>query len=95
MSSVVFVLRKRYAEYIMTMTHKNYKFLDIFEKRPDGSLSTKVPIEINGVGFAAGTLFVRGVLYGGIDFYMYETKEIAVETEEESESSVFRIVGFV
>ena len=56
---------------------KHYKFLDVFQERPDGSLSPKVIIEINGVTFGPGVVFQKGVSFGGVDFHLYKYVDIA------------------
>ncbi len=70
---------------------KRRKFLDIFQELPDGSLSPRVEVEINGVTFGPGMVFQKGVAFGGVDFYLYKYFDIAVE---EQSNSIFKIVGF-
>ncbi len=73
--------------------YKRLKFLDIFQEYPDGSLSPKMSIEVNGVIFNSGTIFQKGVVFGGIDFHLYKYKDIAVISEENSEGPL-KIFGF-
>jgi len=70
---------------------KHYKFLDVFQEGPDGSLSPKVRIEINGVSFGPGVVFQRGVSSGGVDFHLYKYVDIAAT--EQADGSLM-IVGF-
>lgn len=59
--------------------YRRYKFLDIFQENPDGSLSSKRPIEINGVSFGHGVSFGPGVAFGGVNFHQYKYLDIAAE----------------
>jgi len=70
-----------------------YKFLDIFEEFPDGSLSPKLAIEINGIKFTPGIRFQKGVAFGGIDFHLYKYRNIAI-ADQKNEDGSFKIVGF-
>lgn len=70
---------------------KRYKFLEIFQESPDGSLSPKVQIEVNGVSFGPGVAFQKGVVFGGVDFYLYKYIDIAAI---EQENGVLKIEGF-
>ena len=70
---------------------KRYKFLDIFQESPDGSLSPKIQIEVNGVSFGPGVAFQKGVAFGGVDFHLYKHIDIAAI---EQENGVLKIVGF-
>jgi len=56
-----------------------YKFLDVFTENPDGSLSPRVSILVNGITFNPGVSFGRGVSFGGIDFHQYKYFDIAGE----------------
>lgn len=67
-----------------------YKFLDIFQENPDGSLSPRVRINVNGVEFGPGVSFSRGVSFSGVDFYQYRNLDIAAEEQ----NGVFLIKGF-
>jgi len=82
----------------MDENYRRVEFNDVFEEKSDGSLSPKVPIEINGVSFSPGTTFSKGVIFGGIDFHLYKNRGIAIENsqtpEENTDSTVFHIVGF-
>ena len=70
---------------------KRDKFLDIFQELPDGSLSPKVQVEINGVTFSPGIVFQKGVAFGGVDFSLY--KYFDIETIHQ-QNGVLKIVGF-
>ena len=73
--------------------YKRYKFTDIFQELPDGSLSPKEPIEVNGTVFGPGTTFQKGVVYGGIDFHLFKYRDIAI-TSVENEEGPKKIYGF-
>jgi hypothetical protein len=75
------------------MPIKREKFLDLFDERPDGSLSPKKAIEINGVVFTPGAAFQKGVVYGGIDFHHFKYRDIAIEVKENEEGPL-KIAGF-
>ncbi len=75
------------------MTLKRFEFNYIFKELPSDSLELKVPIEVGGISYNAGTEFKKGVVYGGIDFHLYKNRAIAVDLEENSEGPL-KIVGF-
>jgi len=55
-----------------------YKFLDVFQENPDGSLTPKRKIYVNGITFGPGGVnFQKGVAFGGIDFHLYKYWDIA------------------
>jgi len=58
---------------------KRYKFLNIFQINPDGSLTPKVVIEVNGVTFGTGVSFGKGVSFGGVNFHDYKFLDMAIE----------------
>jgi len=45
---------------------KRFKFYDLFHELPNGSLTPKREIIINGISFGPGVLFTRGVSFGGV-----------------------------
>jgi hypothetical protein len=67
-----------------------YKFEDIFQKNPSGSLSPRKTLHVNGVTFGYGVSFNRGVAFGGIDFFNFEDKDI----EADEVNGVLNIKGF-
>jgi len=67
-----------------------YRFSDIFQENPDGSLSPRVRINVNGVEFGPGVSFSPGVSFGGIDFFRYKNLDIAAEVQ----NGVLIIRGF-
>ncbi len=67
------------------MEYTRYKFDDIFQELPDGSLTPKRPIEINGIMFGPGTFFQKGVVFGGIDFHLYKGRDIAIIKQPNSD----------
>lgn len=56
---------------------KRYGFYEIFRQNPDGSLTPKRPIFINGISFGPGVSFTRGVLFGGVNIFNFLGKDIA------------------
>lgn len=70
---------------------KRYKFLDIFQELPDGSLFPKIQVEINGITFGPGIVFQKGVAFGGIDFHLYKYLDIAAV---EQPNNPLKIIGF-
>jgi len=57
-----------------------FKFSDVFQENPDGSLTPKIRISVNGVSFGPGGMtFNKGVAFGGIDFHQYKNLDIAGE----------------
>lgn len=67
-----------------------FRFLDVFQENPDGSLTPKRLIAVNGITFGPGTSFQRGVAFGGIDFHLYKYRDILADEE----SGVLVIKGF-
>lgn len=68
-----------------------YEFFDVFQLNPDGSLSPRRPIRINGVTFNQGVSFGRGVLFGGINIFDYYGLPITGEEHD----GVLIIQGFI
>ncbi len=69
---------------------KRYKFFDIFQKNPDGALSPKRTISVNGIIFNPGVSFSPGVSFGGVDFHRFKYLDIAAEEQ----NSIVVIKGF-
>ena len=67
-----------------------YKFFDIFQENPDGSLSPKRAINVNGISFGPGVSFGQGVSFGGVDFHRFKYSDIAAEEQ----NGVLVIKGF-
>jgi hypothetical protein len=67
-----------------------YRFEEVFQRNPDGSLTPRRTIHINGVTFGYGVTFNRGVAFGGIDFFNFENKDI----EADEINGVLNIKGF-
>jgi hypothetical protein len=72
------------------MQQQRFKFLDVFQENPDGSLTPKRQIYVNGITFGPGTIFQKGVAFGGVDFHLYKYFDIA-GTEE---NNILKIEGF-
>jgi hypothetical protein len=75
------------------MAQKRFEFNDIFQQLSDESLELKKTIEVNKIIYPVGTKFKKGVIYGGIDFYLYKNRGIGVDLEENSEGPL-RVIGF-
>ncbi len=58
-----------------------YRFLDIFQENPDGSLSPKRVINVNGITFGPGVSFGQGVSFGGIDFHRFKYLDVAADEQ--------------
>ena len=56
-----------------------YHFLEIFQENPDGSLSPRRLISVNGITFSPGVSFGSGVSFGGVNFHEYRYMDIAGE----------------
>jgi len=69
---------------------QRYKFLDVFQENPDGSLTPKRQIFVNNISFGPGVTFQKGVAFGGIDFHLYKYFDIAGREE----NNVLIIQGF-
>lgn len=68
-----------------------YNFFDIFQENPNGSLSPKKVISVNGVRFSPSVSFGSGVSIGGIDFDRHRNQQI----QAEDVSGVLYIRGFL
>jgi hypothetical protein len=66
----------------MNMNVSRYKFIDVFQENPDGSLAPKRVISINGITFSPGIAFSPGVAFGGVDFHRYKYLDIVAEERE-------------
>ena len=58
---------------------QRYPFLDVFQENPDGTLNTRRPINVSGVGFGSDVKIGPGVAIGGIDFHKFKYRPIAAE----------------
>ena len=67
-----------------------YTFYEVFQKNPDGSLTPRRTIHINGVTFGYGVTFNKGVAFGGVDFFNFEGGDI----EANEENGILNILGF-
>lgn len=71
------------------MEYERFNFLDVFLEHPDGSLSPKFQIEVNGTKFGPGVLFQKGVSFGGVDFHLYKYRPIALVRNEDGGYKLF------
>jgi len=58
---------------------KQYHFKDIFKENPNGSLTLRKAISVNGVSFDPETSFDADTALGGVDFHQYKYLNIAAE----------------
>ena len=72
------------------MSVNRYNFWDIFENNPDGSLTAKQRLSINGVPIEPGFVLRSGVPAGGIDFNLYKDFDVAAEEVND----ILEIKGF-
>jgi len=56
-----------------------YLFSDIFQENPDGSLSPRRVVSVNGATFGQGVSFGPGASFGGVNFHEYRHMDIAGE----------------
>ena len=61
-----------------------YKFSDVFQVLPNGALTPKRQIHVNGITFGPGVSFGSGVSFGGVDFTQYQGKDIGAEEQNET-----------
>lgn len=74
----------------MDPDYKKYKFSEVFQESPDGSLMPIKPIQVNGVVFGPSVSFQKGIAFGGIDFHLYKNRDIAAKEE----GGILNFVGF-
>lgn len=67
-----------------------YRFDEVFQINPDGSLTPRRPIHVNGVTFGYGVTFNRGVAFGGVDFFNFINQAI----EADDTGGILNIRGF-
>ena len=66
-------------------------FSEVLTENPDGTLSPRRTISVNGVKFNENVTFAPGVAFGGIDFHKYKNLLIAGSVNE---NNVLVILGF-
>lgn len=69
---------------------QRFGFFEVFQQNPDGSLTPKISLHLNGITFGPGVSFSRGVVFGGIDFFQFFGKPIAGTME----NGVLIVKGF-
>lgn len=72
------------------MDFKPYNFFDVFAENPDGTLSPKRRISVNGISFGPEFAFSSGVAFGGIDFHKYKSQKIAGEEDQQNSALIIR-----
>ncbi len=70
---------------------QRFRFLDVFQENPDGTLSPRRAVHINGVSFGPGASFGQGVSFGGVNIHQYKYFDIA---GIERQDGVLEIRGF-
>lgn len=56
-------------------------FSQVFQINPDGSVSPKVPVHINGVSMGVGVSFTQGVSFGGFDITTIKGRDLDIEKQ--------------
>lgn len=70
---------------------QRYRFLEIFQENPDGSLTPKRKIKVGGTVLGPQTSLKPGVIFnGGVDFHKYKYLDMAAEPR----GDVLEIKGF-
>ena len=69
---------------------QKFSFYEIFQVKPDGSLTPRRTISVNNITFGRGISFGPGVSFGGVDFFEYMEYDIAAEEKD----NVLVIKGF-
>jgi len=54
-------------------------FTEIFEDKPNGTITPRMVINVNGVTFGPGVALGSGVSFGGVNFFEYKHLKIAAE----------------
>ena len=68
-----------------------FQFSEIFQENPDGTLSPKNRIIVNGITIGPQAHFRPGVKFAGIDFFKYRHMDIAAEAQA---PDLYEIKGF-
>ena len=69
---------------------KRFSFFDVFQKNPDGSLTPRRVINVNGVTFGPGVVFGPGVSFGGVDLFKFQNHDIGGDED----NGILVIKGF-
>lgn len=56
-------------------------YSQLFDVHPDGSVSPRVVVNVNGVTMGAGVAFGGGVQFGGVDLAALRGTDLEVEVE--------------
>jgi len=67
-----------------------YNFNRVFQENPNGTLSPRMNINVNGIMFSPGASFGPGVSFGGVDFHQYKYFDIEADEKE----GILEIKGF-
>lgn len=54
-------------------------FDSVFQSNPDGSISPRVSVSINGITMTPGVFFTGGVSFGGVDIASLRGKDLEVD----------------
>ncbi len=57
-------------------------FSDVFDTNPNGSVTPKAPVKINGMTMGPGVVFTSGVSFGGVDLTALADKDLEVEQKD-------------
>lgn len=58
------------------------RFSDVFNTNPNGSITPKSQVHINGVTMGPGIAFTSGVSFGGLDLTSLVGKDLEVEQKD-------------
>lgn len=65
-------------------------FHQIFQVQNDGSITPRVPVNLNGVTMTPGVSFTAGVSFGGVDVHTLRGRDLDVEQAD----GVYVITGY-
>lgn len=54
-------------------------YSDIFVDNPNGTISPKVYVQLNGVTMGPGVSFGKGVTFGGVNLFDYRNKYLEID----------------
>ncbi len=67
-----------------------YRFSDVFQESPNGSIAPKMQVQIGGVTMSPGVSFSQGVSFSGVDI----TKSRGKDIEGDLVNGILVIKGF-
>lgn len=58
-------------------------FDSIFTRNSDGTIEPRQRIRVGGVTFGPGVRLSQGVVFGGIDFTLFQDRDFEIETDKD------------